>query len=342
MASNIWLDKQLGTPDKLCWHEQTKKKAKILYPVRIPPVEETIGLSLGKWNEESQCVVQYVQYPHKAIKGNDVGRYGIASKKRLIPYYGDEDTKDKWCSKRLESYCKQLKRMHKGFEAVDAKVEGYYLDRVLKQSLLEEATLSNEEGAEIYDKANPEEVVIEKSVEEQQSDSGDDDDDNKGDAGRRKTEPLRVGDRIQFYKPHLKAGDPSALCDATILCINPKGDPILTIDQFFMHLPAGHQVKRIQRYNRGKLQDHSGSFRPINSYLLKKEGDKNAAKQTREKESARFNSIVEKNMANMTKKMEGEGISSELASDMLTFKSKSKQLYGNKKEEKPHHTIADM
>jgi len=38
-------------------------------------------------------------------------------------------------------------------------------------------------------------------------------------------------------------------------------------------------VKRVKRMHRGKLLDHNGRFRAINNYVLKKEGNPNAAKE---------------------------------------------------------------
>ncbi len=270
---------KIGTTNKLYWNERRQKKNATLYPIRVVPREEVIGLCLKEWNTETERPVQYIQYPHKQIK-RDLGLYDVVSVKSLTPYHGDGPT-DSWCAKRFQQYSKQLKRTLKGLTEIDLMTEKSFLGLVLEQSYKEEKN-ENERNL-LLDKPAPVEIAApEKEDEQAENDSdGNHDDDDGGVGGRRsrlcrsndvKSEPLRPGDVIQYYKPTATAGDPDALCQAEVKYVNPKGNPILITSDIFTILPSDHQVKRVKRMNRGKLLDHNGRFRAINEYVLKKEG----------------------------------------------------------------------
>ena len=272
-------DQKLGATNKLFWNERKQKKNAALYPVRVVPREEVVGLCLKEWDSETERPVQYIQYPHKQIK-RDLGLYDVVSVKSLTPYHGDGPT-DSWCSKRIQQYSKQLKRTLKGLTEIDLLTEEAFLKLVLGQSLKEE---ENERERSLLAEAAPaeESAASEKEDEQAENDSDYDKDIDGSDGGRRsrlcrsdsvKSEPLRVGDIIEYYKPTATAGDPDALCEAEVKFINPRGNPILTTSDIFTILPSDHQVKRVKRMHRGKLLDHpNGRFREINSYVLKKEG----------------------------------------------------------------------
>lgn len=280
-AFKIQFNKQkMGTTNKLYWNERRQKKNATLYPIRVVPREEVIGLCLKEWNAETERPVQYIQYPHKQIK-RDLGLYDVVSVKSLTPYHGDGPT-DSWCAKRFQQYSKQLKRTLKGLTEIDLITEKAFLGLVLEQSVKEEE--NEKERSLLLDKPAPvESTTPEKEDEQAENDSndGDDDDDDGSVGGRRsrlcrsdevKSEPLRPGDVIEYYKPTATAGDPDALCQAEVKFVNPKGNPILITSDIFTILPSDHQVKRVKRMNRGKLHNHNGRFRAINSYVLKKEG----------------------------------------------------------------------
>lgn len=280
-AFKIQFDQKLGATNKLFWSERRHKKNATLYPVRVVPREEVVGLSLKEWDTETERPVQYIQYPHKQIK-RDLGLYDVVSVKSLTPYHGGDGPTDSWCSKRIQQYSKQLKRTLKGLTEIDLLSEKAFLKLVLEQSLKEEE--SERERSLLAEAAPAESAASEKEDEQVENDSDDDDDDdvNGSGGGRRsrlcrsdsvKREPLRVGDIIEYYKPTSVAGNPDALCQAEVKFINPKGSPILVTSDIFTILPSDHQVKRVKRMNRGKLLDHhNGSFRAINSYILQKEG----------------------------------------------------------------------
>ena len=281
-AFKIQFDQKVGATNKLFWSERRMKKNATLYPVRVVPREEVVGLSLKEWDTETERPVQYIQYPHKQIK-RDLGLYDVVSVKSLTPYHGGDGPTDSWCSKRIQQYSKQLKRTLKGLTEIDLLSEKAFLKLVLEQSLKEEE--SERERSLLAEAAPAESASSEKEDEQVENDSDDDDDDddvNDSGGGRRsrlcrsesvKREPLRVGDIIEYYKPTSVAGNPDALCQAEVKFINPKGSPIIITSDIFTILPSEHQVKRVKRMHRGKLLDHhNGSFRAINSYILQKEG----------------------------------------------------------------------
>jgi len=309
---------------KLYWHEKTKKGKKFIFPVRLASREEIVGMALRECKGEKECAIQYIQYPHTKL-GKDVGLYDIASKNGLTPYYGNGDKRDQWCEMKFEQYAKQLKRSHK-LQDVDVKTEEIFLQCILQKSL--------DEGENAKKSAEVDEAVLETSstTNEEEKDNvdseSDEDDDERemiGGTKRRtrggtsgmqeRTERLKPGDRIQFYKQQCVAGDPSGLMEATILNIDPKADHILTLDDTFTNLEPHHQVKRIQRYERGKLVNNDGGqFRPISTYMLKKEGNPNASKEVRAAEKARVDEIIKRNKDQMVMKMKKDGFCPE---DML-------------------------
>lgn len=271
-------DQKIGSSNKLYWNERRQKKAVAIYPVRVVPREEVVGLCLKEWDAEKERPVQYIQYPHTQIK-KSFGLYDVASVKSLTPYNGD-GPKDAWCPEKIQQYSKQLKRTLKGVTETDLITEETYLNLVLRQSLKEEEI--EKERQALLDKT----TSVESSTSDNEScplkeDDGDDDDDVDCSGGRMsrfcrsnnvKSEPLRVGDVIEYYKPQSVAGNPDALCEAEVKFIDPKGDPILITSDVFTMLPPDHQVKRVKRMHRGKLTDHNGRFRAINNYVLRKEG----------------------------------------------------------------------
>ena len=266
---------KIGSTKYLFWNERKQKKNVNIYPVRVVPREEIVGLSLKQWNPETERPVQYIQYPHKKMR--DFGLYDVVTLRSLTPYHGD-GPKDSWCSKRIQQYSKQLKRTLKGMTETDLLTEEAFLKLVLNQSMAEE---KNERERALLDRAAPEESESKEEGEQEQQPESDSDDDFEDDGGRKSrrcrsnivtSEPLRVGDVIEYYRPLSVAGNPDALCQAEIKYINPKNNPILITSDVLTLLPSDHQVKRVKRMNRGKLVAHSGRFRAINSYILKKEG----------------------------------------------------------------------
>mmetsp|Transcript_30393 Transcript_30393/g.47616 ORF Transcript_30393/g.47616 Transcript_30393/m.47616 type:complete len:293 (+) Transcript_30393:23-901(+) len=178
-------NQKIGTTNKLYWNERRHKKNAALYPIRVVPREEVIGLCLKEWNAETERPVQYIQYPHKQIK-RDLGLYDVVTVKSLTPYHGDGPT-DSWCAKRFQQYSKQLKRTLKGMTEIDFITEKAFLKLVLEQSLKEEE--NEKERSLLLDKVAPlESAAPEKEDEQAENDSdGDDDDDDDGSVGGRRS-----------------------------------------------------------------------------------------------------------------------------------------------------------
>jgi len=307
-------DSKIGAPDKLFWHERKKKRVKMIHPVRVVPREETVGLALRDWNDEKECPIQYIQFPHSIIKGG-AGRYDIVSKRSLSPYYGKGEVSDQWCQTKFEHYSKQLKRSHRGLEAVDLKTEESFLLCVLQKSLGEG---EQEKKLAEVDEAVPEEISTTNKAEGVvENDSEEEDDYEEPRRTRRlsrrstimqeKKEPLRPGDRIEYYNQQCVAGDPSGLCQATILFIDPAGDRILTIDDAFTNLQPDHQVKRIQRIYRGTLKENDGQFRAINQYTLKREGDPDALSKVVARSKVWGEGVIQRTQDKMIAKAEKDG-----------------------------------
>mmetsp|Transcript_17543 Transcript_17543/g.28706 ORF Transcript_17543/g.28706 Transcript_17543/m.28706 type:complete len:412 (-) Transcript_17543:769-2004(-) len=307
-------DQKLGATNKLFWNERRQKKNAALYPVRVVPREEVVGLCLKEWDFETERPVQYIQYPHKQIK-RDLGLYDVVSVKSLTPYHGDGPT-DSWCSKRIQQYSKQLKRTLKGLTEIDLLTEEAFLKLVLAQSLKEE---ENERERSLLAETAPaeESAASENEYEQIENDSDDDEDIDGSGGGRRsrlcrsdsvKSEPLRVGDIIEYYKPTSVAGNPDALCEAEVKFINPRGNPILITSDIFTILPSDHQVKRVKRMHRGKHLDHpNGRFRAINNYVLKKEGNPNAVRDIMAETTARTKATIQRAKDEISSRMDDGG-----------------------------------
>jgi hypothetical protein len=287
----------------------------MIYPVREATREDIVGLDLRDYNDDTECPIEYIQYPHPQVK--QFGEFNIASKKSLSSHYEGED-KSRWCATKLERYSKQLRKAHKGLLAVDLKTEEYFLQLVLERSLAEVDQLRLMH-AKVDEAAPQNSPTVDAGIQCEKSSSDEDDDEGNSNEQRRRTrgvisgvqdqiEPLRVGDRIAYYKPQGTAGDPTALCENTILYIDPKGRHPLTIDDAFTNLPPDHLVKRIQRNRRGKLVDNDGGqWRSIDKFILKKEGDPNAFGNVLRGEHDRNAEIIQRVKDNAISKMEKDG-----------------------------------
>jgi len=129
-------------------------------------------------------------------------------------------------------------------------------------------------------------------------------------------EPLRPGDIIAFYKPPYGHGNSFGYAEAEILAVDPRAEedgkdtPILTLDDYMIHLPSDHMVKRIRRRVRGgrKVENEMGKFRKIGAYVLKKEGDaEKALRKKMEEDAERGREIVERNKRILKEKLKEVG-----------------------------------
>lgn len=303
-------DSKVGSPHKLFWLESSKKGKKVIDPVRVVPLEETVGVHLNKakkWDSEKACPIQFVGNKNPAA-----GKLDVVSKSRLSPYNGDGDDGGRWCPVKFEQYSRQLKRSNKANE-LDLKTEQSFLQCLLQKSL--EEGEEEKKLAEV-DEAVPEEIAL--AHNDGVSLELDSDDDNRAGGSKRsirlttgvqeRREPLRKGDVIEFYKQQSVAGDPSALIRATVLAVDPKGENPLILDDPMILLEPHHKVKRIQRYWRGKLVDYDGHLRSITNYHLRKEGDTRALSVALANDQARVDEIVKRTNAVGAAKMKEAGV----------------------------------
>lgn len=118
-------------------------------------------------------------------------------------------------------------------------------------------------------------------------------------------EPIRPGDVIEYYSPIYVAGDPRGLRRATVLSIDPKDSMPLVLSNG-EGLPSTVKVKRVKVISGDDLLDHPGIFRLICMFKLRKLGSATAADGIA-METARFGSIMKKNVSKMRQKAEGDG-----------------------------------
>ena len=118
-------------------------------------------------------------------------------------------------------------------------------------------------------------------------------------------EPIRPGDVIEYYSPIYVAGDPRGLRRATVLSIDPKDSMPLVLSNG-EGLPSTVKVKRVKVMSGDDLLDHPGIFRLICMFKLRKLGSATAADGIA-METARFGSIMKKNVSKMRQKAEGDG-----------------------------------
>jgi hypothetical protein len=317
VASSVIIDKRLGSPSSLYWHIQKKKKKKeVIFPVRIPSDEsEYIGhkevLDMKIKDATKQVVVQYVQFPHVEYKSKkDVGLYDAISRSQLAPYHNNGVNSNAWCPKLSKQYFKQLKANNKGkIGEQQIRIEELFLERILKRAMEEEAEQQQQQSKlDQYGEAvkEPGETNVEEISPTQEDDLEEEPDDDGNRRSKRKrgygendnTEWLHVGDVIEFYKPGTGAGIKENLLQATITAINPREDPALTVDcegELYIHIQNDHHIRRIKRKERSRLVDCNGKYNAVESFTMKKEGNKqDSVKEGIRKRVASVKEITEK------------------------------------------------
>ncbi|KAL7548255.1 hypothetical protein ACHAWF_011543 [Thalassiosira exigua] len=276
---------KIGAPDKLFWLERTKKRAKVLCPVRIVPRDETCGLALREPNDK-EVVIEFIQ-----LNGADGDKVDVVSRRGLSSYHGGGDD-SRWCRTKFEQYSKQLKRTKRPNQTLDLKAEEIFLELVLQKSM-EEGKVEQELSQ--MDEALPGEIFKVESVDRHvESEEEEDEPEVRGARNASKysdkKETLRVGDKIEYYSQMSVTGDKRGKRVSTILSIDPKSDHMITIDDM-TQLDSEHSVKRIKRKERGKLVDHPGRWLHISDYVLKKEGPPDAYSKWLAGEMARMGKI---------------------------------------------------
>ena len=298
---------KIGSLDKLFWLEKSERSTKKLYAVRIPGDDETVGLHFRKYDEAKQCKVQYIQYPHESNKAAR-GRYDLAGVKSLTPYHGGNEDQSAWCPALFERYSKQLKRDK--VDSLGLKKELLFLQKILKEAECEER--EKKRAKELEDipaeietaTTSPKETDPEDSAEAEESE------DDTEDMWNRKRDPLRAGDEIEFYEQQAQVSK-RTLRTMTVHAVNPKartsGGRILTLADPLVVLGPEHQVRIVKRMIRGKLQDHDGTFRPIEEYSLRKSGGPDAAAKLMAQTAQRHKDTIKRKQDEMIAKARADG-----------------------------------
>ncbi len=90
------------------------------------------------------------------------------------------------------------------------------------------------------------------------------------------TEPIHPGDVVLYYCPIFVTGDPRGLQETTILAVIPNDNYPLVLSNGD-GIPNTTHVKHIKVFCNNILMEHSGTFREIRRYVLKKAGTATAA-----------------------------------------------------------------
>ena len=117
-------------------------------------------------------------------------------------------------------------------------------------------------------------------------------------------ESLHVGNMIAYYNPLYVWDNSIGFCQAMILSIAPKKECLLVLDNG-MILPRSTKAKRIKELVDGNLVDHPGTYCWICNFRMKKSGCATAADRMGI-ETARFGRVMDKNMAQLNRKVEAD------------------------------------
>ena len=99
------------------------------------------------------------------------------------------------------------------------------------------------------------------------------------------------------------AGDSRGLRETTVISVDPRGKPILTLSNG-KYLASDSQVRRIKKMVRKKIIDHShGVFRQMDGFVLKRDGPLEKSLQP-VSESERIFHIVKKNRGELMKNVD--------------------------------------
>ena len=112
------------------------------------------------------------------------------------------------------------------------------------------------------------ETIVHDHTDEDDENGNADSDSSDHDSYVHKSEPIRALDVIEYYPPTAIFGDSRNLKVAQILSCQPRGEPVLTLNNGD-YLETDTKVKRIMRILRGKLVDHNGSYKAIKAYKLR-------------------------------------------------------------------------
>ncbi len=125
---------------------------------------------------------------------------------------------------------------------------------------------------------------------------------------KHKSERIRPGDIIEYYKPTAIFGDKRNRVQAEVLSVDPRGNPKLKLNTCD-YLDGETKVRRVKIIMRGKLIDYDkGGYKAITQYKLNK-GDLGRNVQSGIlQETKRITSIINKNKEKMIKDVQASGM----------------------------------
>ncbi|KAI2494024.1 hypothetical protein MHU86_20510 [Fragilaria crotonensis] len=306
----IQVPDEITSADQLAWHCYIWKKAKYLNPVRIGSKDMIIGLNMPqKFDESKRHAIEYL-----SCLQDTTGKRNVVPKSQLLPY-GESD---EWNPELLTEYLETLVEVGDLTE-LEVRKEELYLRKILKvvrERRVEHKVDKEPQKSFVASEHDVEPEVVERiPVSPSMTDT-------------HKTEPLKAGDAIEYYRTISKAGDKDALTQAIILSVRPGNTPLkLHNDEV---LPAGHSVKRIFTRVRGSFVDlrPKATYRSIRSFKL-------AHSELRENDSLRqllsstnspLEAVLERNFAAFEQKVKDDGCGAFM--DMVAWKSKKTKSNG--------------
>ena len=311
-------------------------------PCRKCDPEEGRGLILTEVDPSKNALIQYIEYPFmgqlevvslgvlipyngscgegiKELKGNDCIQRDAGQ---------EFNNNGKWSPHICSLYSKQLEKDYtKLYIRTQFLHMGRILDNVTKATtesdeVVDTMARSSSDGhsdcaaqgsqlsSSVAIPLNVETKICKKTVicdEEPFDDEIVSCDSHHSDTGH-KTEMIRPGDILNYYSHLHVKGDSRGFREATVLSVNPRGKPILVLDNGEF-LPSDTEIKRLKVMHRGKLIDHNSIYRRIESFKLRKAsqvGIDNVAAGIL-KESERLGGILQRATEEFQKKAVAEG-----------------------------------
>ena len=314
----IQVPDEITSTDQLAWHSYVWKKAKYLNPVRIGSKDMIIGLDMQQdFDESKRHAIEYLS----CLK-DTTGKRNVVPKSQLLPC-GESDS---WNPELLAEYLETLVEVGDLTE-LEVRKEELYLRKILQ--VVRERSAKPKMDKEPQPSFVASDLDVEPEVEDSVPISCSIMDTHK-------TEPLKAGDAIEYYRAIWKAGDKDALTQAIILSVRPGNTPLkLHNDEV---LPAGHSVKRIFTRVRGSFVDlrPEATYRSIRSFKL-------AHSEVRENDSLRqllastnspLEAILERNFAAFEQKVKDDGCGAFM--DMVAWKPKKTKSSGESVGQTPN------
>ncbi|KAI2507418.1 hypothetical protein MHU86_7031 [Fragilaria crotonensis] len=304
--------KEVETPSHVTSDDILKRAHRFIDKIQVP--DEITSADQLAWHCYIWKKAKYLNPVRIGSKDMIIGLNMPQSSMKLLPY-GESD---EWNPELLTEYLETLVEVGDLTE-LEVRKEELYLRKILKvvrERRVEHKVDKEPQKSFVASEHDVEPEVVERiPVSPSMTDT-------------HKTEPLKAGDAIEYYRTISKAGDKDALTQAIILSVRPGNTPLkLHNDEV---LPAGHSVKRIFTRVRGSFVDlrPKATYRSIRSFKL-------AHSELRENDSLRqllsstnspLEAILERNFAAFEQKVKDDGCGAFM--DMVAWKSKKTKSNG--------------